>query len=126
MAVWGLASTGVVVPLVLALLAPSFESLLATSRPVLMSFAIAVLSLLTIVLRLTGRLWHELARLTHHAYDLLLFLPLSVEVALAKRREAGTTATAAAVNAAPNVLAVDFDKNRGALKTTANPDSIAE
>src|SRR5690606_4697921 len=44
-AVWGLASAGAVVPLVLALLAPSLESLLATSRPVLMSFVVALLTL---------------------------------------------------------------------------------
>jgi hypothetical protein len=125
MAVWGLASAGVVVPLVLALLSPAIESLLATSRPVLMSFAIALLSLTTIALRLTGRLWRELARLAHHVYDLLLFLPLSVEAAIAKRRDSSLE-VAAAVSAAPNVLAVDFDKNRAAPKTAAHTDTVSD
>lgn len=127
-AVWGLASAGAVVPLVLALLSPSLESLLATSRPVLMGFAIALLSLAAILLRAAGRLWRELARLSHHVYDLLLFLPLAIETALAKRRAAGAApaAVAAAVDAASNVLAVDFDKSRAPPKGTANTDAVAD
>jgi hypothetical protein len=126
--IWGLASVGVVVPLLLALLSPALESLLATSRPVLMSFVIAVLSLLVVLLRLTGRLWRECARIAHHVYDLILFLPLSIETALDKRRNPNNVAidNNAAISEAPNVLAVDFDKNRMVQKTVGAADTSSD
>jgi hypothetical protein len=123
LATWGLASTGVVVPLLLALLAPSLESLLATSRPVLMAFAIALLSLLALLLRVVGRLWRELARLVHHVYDLLLFLPIGIEEALRRRRAAVIEPSAPAP---ANVLALDFDKSRAQAKPVASVDSSGD
>jgi hypothetical protein len=88
LATWGAASAGFVVPLLLALLAPALEAFLATSQPVLASFLVALLSLSQVLLRLAGRAWLELARLTHHLYDMVIFLPLAVEQALAERRRA--------------------------------------
>jgi hypothetical protein len=88
LATWGSASAGVVIPLLLAALAPALESLLATSRPVLASAAVVVLTAGAILLRLLGRLWLELGRLVHHLYDLLLFAPLAIEQTLAQRRQA--------------------------------------
>jgi len=123
---WGLASAGVAVPLLLALLAPSLESLLATSRPVLVAFLAALLSVAALLLRLSGRLWRELARLSHHVYDLILFLPISIEEAMQRRRETKAAVVAPTVVAAPNVLAVDFDKSRTAAKNSATADSSGD
>jgi hypothetical protein len=123
LATWGLASTGVVVPLLLALLSPSLESLLATSRPVLMVFAIALLSLIAMALRVAGRLWRELARLTCHVYDLTLFLPIGIEEAIRRRRSASVESP---VVPSSNVRAVDFDKNRAAVKPVVSVDSSGD
>ena len=121
---WGLAGIGAVVPLLLALLAPAMESLLATSRPALAGIAVAALSLVGLLLRVVGRLWLELGRLSHHVYDLALFLPLALEQAWRKHRGGVTqpasaaaapqTATAAATHtvATDNVTAVDFERAR--------------
>jgi hypothetical protein len=76
----------VVIPLLLAVLAPALESLLATSRPVLASAAVVALTAGAVLLRLLGRLWLELGRLVHHLYDLILFVPLAIEQTLAQRR----------------------------------------
>ncbi len=86
LSVWGAASAGFVVPLLLALLSPALEALLATSRPVLASAAVALLTVLSVLLRLSGRVWLELGRLVHQLYDLLLFFPLAIEQTLEKRR----------------------------------------
>src|SRR5690606_4464681 len=109
----------------LALLAPSLESLLATSRPVLVAFLAALLSVAALLLRLGGRLWRELARLSHHVY-LILFLPISIEEAMQRRRETTAAVVAPTVAAAPNVLAVDFDKSRTAAKNSATADSSGD
>ncbi len=87
LAVWGAASAGFVVPLLLALLSPALEALLATSRPVLGSAAVAVLTLIAFISRLLGRLWLELGRLLHQVYDMILFIPLSAEQAIAGRSD---------------------------------------
>lgn len=86
LAAWGSASAGVVIPLLLAVLAPALESLLATSRPVLASAMVVLLTAGAVLLRLLGRLWLELGRLVHHLYDLILFVPLAIEQTLAQRR----------------------------------------
>jgi hypothetical protein len=88
LAAWGSASAGAVIPLLLAVLSPALESLLATSRPVLASAVIAVLTAGAVLLRLLGRLWLELGRLSHHLYDLVLFIPLTLDQSLAERRRA--------------------------------------
>lgn len=88
--VWGLAIVGFVVPMLLALLSPALESLLTTSRPVLMSFSIALLAIAAIFLRVTGKLWRELTSLARPVYDLIIVLPLSIEAAIAKRRASMT------------------------------------
>ena len=54
LAAWGSASAGVVIPLLLAVLSPALESLLATSRPVLASATIAILTSGAVLLRLVG------------------------------------------------------------------------
>jgi hypothetical protein len=112
---WGMANVGVVVPLLLAVLAPALESLLATSRPVLASAAAALLTLTAVLLRLTGRVWLELGRLTHHVYDILLFVPLAIEEATAQRRAAAKARQSShheptAITA--KVTALDFEKVR--------------
>ena len=84
-AAWGAASAGFVVPLLLALLSPALEAFLATSRPVLASAAAAVLSVLAVLLRLSGRVWLELGRLAHQLYELLLFFPLAIEQTIMER-----------------------------------------
>lgn len=110
---WGLAGIGVVVPLLLALLAPAMESLLATSRPALAGIAAAALSLVSLLLRLAGRLWLELGRLSHHVYDLALFLPVMLEQAWLRHRGARAARPAPApAPAADNVTAVDFERAR--------------
>jgi hypothetical protein len=88
LAAWGAASAGFVVPLLLALLSPALEALLATSQPVVASLLATLLSISAVLLRLAGRAWLELGRLAHHVYDILVFLPLSVEQAIAERRRA--------------------------------------
>jgi hypothetical protein len=108
---WELAGIGVVVPLLLALLAPAVESLLATSRPALASIAAAALSVCGLLLRVAGRLWLELGRLSHHLYDLALFLPLALERAW-QRHRARRAAEPAPVIGATNVTAVDFERVR--------------
>src|SRR5690606_10458881 len=87
LATWGAASAGFVVPLLLALLCPALEALLATSRPVLASMLIVLLSIGSTGMRLLGRAWIELGRLTHQVYDLLLFLPLAAEQAVVTRKQ---------------------------------------
>lgn len=86
LAAWGSASAGVVIPLLLAVLAPALESLLATSRPVLASAAVVLLTAGAVLMRLLGRLWLELGRLAHQLYDLVLFVPLAIEQTIAERR----------------------------------------
>jgi hypothetical protein len=88
LATWGAASAGFVVPLLLALLSPALEAFLATSQPVLASLLVVALSVTEVLLRLAGRTWLELGRLTHHLYDMLIFLPLAIEQAVAERRRA--------------------------------------
>jgi len=86
LAVWGSASAGFVVPLLLALLSPALEALLATSQSVLASLLVVLLSAGAVLLRLAGRAWLELGRLMHHVYDVAIFLPLALEQALTKRK----------------------------------------
>lgn len=88
LATWGAASAGFVVPLLLALLSPALEALLATSRPVLASMLIALLSTSAVLLRLLGRIWFELGRLARHVYDLLIFIPLAIERSISARHHA--------------------------------------
>ncbi|HET8710339.1 MAG TPA: hypothetical protein VFM32_03105, partial [Spongiibacteraceae bacterium] len=89
-AAWGAASAGFVVPMLLALLSPALEAFLATSRPVLAATAAVLLTMLSVLLRLVGRAWLELGRLTHQLYDLLLFLPLALEQTIERRRRMAT------------------------------------
>lgn len=114
LAAWGSASAGVVIPLLLAALAPALESLLATSRPVLASGAIVLLTASSILLRLLGRLWLELGRLTHHLYDLVLFIPLAIEQTIAARRRAAQPPReeAVAADAGAKVAKLQFGKAR--------------
>lgn len=111
---WGMANVGVAVPLLLALLAPAVESLLATSRPVLASASVALLTVSALLLRLLGRLWLELGRLCHHLYDILLFLPLALEENLAQRRALALQAQRAEHQAAAKakVTTLDFERAR--------------
>jgi hypothetical protein len=88
-AAWGAASAGFVVPLLLALLTPALEAFLATSRPVLASAVAAFLTMLAVLLRLSGKVWLELGRLTRQLYDLLLFFPLAIEQTIEERRRSG-------------------------------------
>lgn len=111
---WGMASVGLVVPLLLALLAPSLESLLATSRPLAASTAAALLVVSSLLLRLLGRLTLECGRLAHLLYDVILFLPLAAEEALSQRKQAAAAAPAAAepIAGSAKVTPLDFDKMR--------------
>ncbi len=86
LAVWGSASAGFVVPLLLALLSPALEALLATSQAVLAGMLVLLLSSGAVLLRLAGRAWLEIGRLMHHVYDVVIFLPLAVEQAIAERK----------------------------------------
>jgi hypothetical protein len=112
LAAWGSASAGAVIPLLLAVLSPALESLLATSRPVLASATIAALTASAILLRLLGRLWLELGRLSHHIYDIILFIPLAVEQSLAERRSAATTVVRDEVVGDAKVSKLQFGKPR--------------
>lgn len=113
---WGMANVGVVVVLLLALLAPSLESLLAMSPPVLASAAAVGLTVVALLLRLCGRLWLEVGRLSHHLYDILLFLPLAIEEAIAQRRAQAVSRRQPVVPeqgaAKSKVTALDFEKAR--------------
>jgi hypothetical protein len=90
---------------------------------VLLAFAVAQLSLIAMALRVGGRLWRELARLTHHVYDLLLFLPIGIEEAIRRRRTGSLEPPA---EPSSNVRAVDFDKNRAAVKPAVSVDSSGD
>ncbi|HSB94934.1 MAG TPA: hypothetical protein VLC91_00685, partial [Spongiibacteraceae bacterium] len=115
LAAWGSASAGVVIPLLLAVLSPALESLLATSRPVLASATIAALTASGLLLRLFGRLWLELGRLSHQLYDLVLFIPLAVEQSWAERRRvANPTAAAEESIGGANISKLQFGKRSGA------------
>jgi hypothetical protein len=109
---WSLAAVGLILPLLLALLSPALESLLATSRPVLASAVVALLTLAALLLRTLGRLWLELCRLCHPLFDLFIALP-DVLVRLVRQRRGGGEVAAPASPAA-NVTAVDFEKARKA------------
>ncbi len=110
---WSLAGLGFLLPLMLALLSPALESLLATSRPVLAAFAVQLLGLGAVLLRLAAGLWLELGRLAHHLFDLLIAVPAVAVEALRRRRHAQTAETPVAPPAA-NVTSVDFEKGRKA------------
>lgn len=88
LAVWGSATAGFVVPLLLALLSPALEALLATSQSVLASLLVVLLSVGAVLLRLAGRAWLELGRVMHHVYDIAIFLPIAVEQAIVERKRA--------------------------------------
>ncbi len=85
-AAWGAATAGVVVPLLIALLSPALEAFLATSRPVFAAALIMLLNAFAVLSRVVGRVWLECCRISHQLYDLILFLPLAIERALAARR----------------------------------------
>jgi hypothetical protein len=112
LAAWGSASAGIVIPLLLAILSPALESLLATSRPVLASATIAMLTAGSVLLRLLGRLWLELGRLSHHIYDIILFVPLALEQTLAERRRAAATVVREEVVGGAKVSKLQFGKTR--------------
>jgi len=115
LAAWGAASAGFVVPLLLALLSPALEALLATSRPVLASGTAALLTVMAVIARLLGRLWIELGRLLHHVYDMILFIPLAAEQALAGRSEQAQDKSAepiAPAPATPKVRKLEFGKGQ--------------
>ncbi len=114
MAVWGSASAGIVIPLLLAVLSPALESLLATSRPVLASALIALLTTSALLLRLLGRLWLELGRLMHHLYDLMLFIPLAFEQALVERKRDANTSIRDDAASVAKVSKLRFGKARSA------------
>jgi len=110
---WGMASVGLVMPVLLALLAPSLESLLATSRPVTASTAAALLTVSSLLLRLLGRLALEFGRLAHLLYDVVLFLPLALEEAMGQRRNrANASAPVEAAVSSAKVTTLDFEKAR--------------
>ena len=111
-AAWGAASAGFAVPLLLAVLSPALEALLATSRPVLASAAAMLLTALGVMLRLSGRVWLELGRLLHQLYDLALFIPLSIEQVVDKRRAGDVIARPPAAEsgtASPKIRRLQFD-----------------
>jgi hypothetical protein len=105
----------VVIPLLLAALAPALESLLATSRPVVASAAVVVLTAGAILLRLLGRLWLELGRLVHHLYDLVLFVPLAIEQTRAQRRLATTSPVREEPSGYAKVAKLQFGKTRSGM-----------
>lgn len=108
---WSLAAIGLILPLLLALLSPALESLLATSRPVLASAVAALLTLAALLLRSVGRLWLELCRLCHPLFDLFIALPAALVRVVRQRRGDGVAQPAPV---AGNVTAVDFEKVRKA------------
>ena len=101
-------------PLLLASLSPALEALLATSRPVLGSATVAVLTLVAVISRLLGRLWLELGRLLHNVYDMILFIPLSAEQALAGRSDQSPESSAEPVVpvTAAKVRKLEFGKGQ--------------
>ncbi len=111
---WSLTGLGFLLPLMLALLSPALESLLATSRPVLAAFTSQLLGLSAVLLRLGARLWLELGRLVHHLFELLIIVPTAAVEALQKRQR--DQAAGQTVPPAPtaNVTAVNFEKGRKA------------
>jgi hypothetical protein len=91
------------------------EALLATSRPVLASGTAALLTVMAVIARLLGRLWLELGRLLHHVYDMILFIPLAAEQALAGRSEQAQDKSAepiAPAPATPKVRKLEFGKGQ--------------
>lgn len=85
-AAWGVATAGVVVPLLIALLSPALEALLATSRPVFAAATVVLLNAVAVLSRLLGKSWLELCRAAHQLYDLILFVPLAIDKTLDERR----------------------------------------
>ncbi|MDX9875873.1 MAG: hypothetical protein RBS88_13265, partial [Spongiibacteraceae bacterium] len=111
---WGIVAVAVSVPLLLALLTPAIESLLATTRPVLVSLLIGALSLAGLLLRLAGRLWMELGQLCHHLYDIIIFLPMALERAWRRHRATAVSTPPQTPSVErPVVRALDFDRGAG-------------
>ncbi|MFT3930429.1 MAG: hypothetical protein QM709_09065 [Spongiibacteraceae bacterium] len=90
-AAWGVATAGVVVPLLIALLSPALEAFLATSRPVFAAATVVSLNAIAVLSRVLGKAWLELCRAAHQLYDLILFIPLAIEKALDERRRGKNT-----------------------------------
>lgn len=111
LAAWGAASAGFVVPLLLALLSPALEALLATSRPVLASAVAAFLTTLSVLLRLSGRAWLELGRLMHQLYDLLLFIPLAIEQVMVNRQSIDKQIEPQPLPKSSKIRRLQFDKS---------------
>ncbi len=111
---WSLAGLGFLLPLMLALLSPALESLLATSRPVLAALTAQLLGFSAVLLRLGAGLWLELGRLLHHLFDLAIIVPTAAAEALERRRRARQGQPESPPPPAANVTAVNFEKGRKA------------
>jgi hypothetical protein len=111
---WSLAGLGFLLPLMLALLSPALESLLATSRPVLAALTAQLLGFCAVLLRLAARLWLELGRLVHHLFDLAIIVPTAAVEALERRRRMRQGQPEPTAPPAVNVTAVNFEKGRKA------------
>lgn len=109
---WSVGILGVVICGLMAVLSPAAESLLATTRPVLVSILIGVLGVTGLLLRLVGRLWMELGQLCHHLYDIVLFIPMAIERAARRQQARRVASQPAPVRDGPVIRAVEFEKTR--------------
>lgn len=110
---WAVAGIGLIIPLLMALLSPAVETLLATTRPVLVSLLIGLLGVSGLLLRLFGRMWIELGQLCHHLYDIIIFVPMALERAWLRRQ--GRVPEVAATpprNEVTVVRRLQFDRKR--------------
>lgn len=110
---WTIAGIGLIIPLLMAVLSPALETLLATTRPVLVSLLIGLLGVAGLLLRLLGRMWMELGQLCHHLYDIVIFVPMAIERAWLRRQGRSPEAVAPAPRKEVTVVRrLQFDRKR--------------
>jgi uncharacterized membrane protein (DUF485 family) len=78
---------GFVLPFALAFVAIPLESFIHASRTVIGLVSTSVVRALAYAARITGQLLYQVGRITIHLYDMVIFLPLSIEQ-LVRRQKA--------------------------------------
>ena len=79
---------GFILPFALAFVAIPLESFIHASRTAIGLATASVVRVLAYVARMTGQMMYQAGRITIHAYDIAIFLPLSVEQLVRNRKAA--------------------------------------
>jgi hypothetical protein len=79
---------GFILPFALAFVAIPLESFIHASRTVIGLVSASVVRVLAYAAKLTGQMMYQAGRITIHLYDIAIFLPLSVEQLVRKRKAA--------------------------------------